>query len=287
MLAFSGTEQEAALGKNIKKNIDVQGMAERLRKIKLSSLEAVLGGLILVGLLYLFSIWMGVFGDADRPAAQAEAGPQKGKLNAAIVASERALARLEAMEADIESMRRRMDEAGLGDDKPDGLFEGARQVGQAAPAPAAAVDPAVARKLDDLERRMGVFDKNNSAQRMTVMERLERLERQMVLLAKWTHEVKNALGQTAKGVEPPPAIVAANGQPVVVKPAVADASVARAKDASSHRIVYKVRAGDTLARIARVHAVTIADIQRWNPDIGSGNRIMVGQGLVIFSGEAS
>ncbi|ADK84043.1 Peptidoglycan-binding lysin domain protein [Desulfarculus baarsii DSM 2075] len=273
------------MGRSVKRNIDVHGMAQRLKKIKLSSLEAVLGGLILVGMLYLVSIWMGAFGAADRPATQAEAAPQKGKLNAAIVASERALARLEAMEADIEAMRRRMDEAGLGDDKPDGLFGGAREAGQSSAL--AAADPNVARKLDDLERRMGPFDKGNSAQRMTVMERLGRLERQMVLLAKWTNDVKNAMGQTAKGAAPSPTIAAVSGRQQTVKAAAVAKPKSKARAANNHRIVYKVRAGDTLARIARVHAVTIADIQRWNPDIGSGHRIMVGQGLVIFSGEAS
>ncbi|MFQ5568704.1 MAG: LysM peptidoglycan-binding domain-containing protein [Rhodothermales bacterium] len=53
------------------------------------------------------------------------------------------------------------------------------------------------------------------------------------------------------------------------------------KSSSETRIVYKVRRGDTLGKIARKYGVTVSDLQRWNNI--SGTRIKSGQRLYLYS----
>ena len=48
------------------------------------------------------------------------------------------------------------------------------------------------------------------------------------------------------------------------------------------RIIYKVKSGDVLGKIARRHGCTVAQIKRWNGL--KNNNIRVGQKLVIYRG---
>ena len=46
-------------------------------------------------------------------------------------------------------------------------------------------------------------------------------------------------------------------------------------------IIYKVKAGDTLSRIAGQHRCTVSDILRWNPKITNKSRIYANEYLYI------
>jgi LysM repeat protein len=52
-------------------------------------------------------------------------------------------------------------------------------------------------------------------------------------------------------------------------------------DANRVRVSYEVAPGDTLSRIADLHGVTIAELQRWNPGL-SPDRIRAGRELIIY-----
>jgi murein DD-endopeptidase MepM/ murein hydrolase activator NlpD len=62
------------------------------------------------------------------------------------------------------------------------------------------------------------------------------------------------------------------------------AAISQAASIPSGNIIYVVRPGDTLARIAARYRVTIAAIMRANPAIRNPNVIYIGQRLVIPSG---
>ncbi len=46
-------------------------------------------------------------------------------------------------------------------------------------------------------------------------------------------------------------------------------------------IIYKVKAGDTLSRIAGQHHCTVSDLMRWNPKITNKSRIYANEYLYI------
>ena len=58
--------------------------------------------------------------------------------------------------------------------------------------------------------------------------------------------------------------------------------VIRVSGDDRHRIDYKVRRGEILARIAQRHRVSVRDLQRWNPRL-KPNRLRAGQVLRIIS----
>ena len=47
-------------------------------------------------------------------------------------------------------------------------------------------------------------------------------------------------------------------------------------------IIYKIRKGDNLTRIARAHGCTVNDILRWNPKITDRNKIYFDDYLYIL-----
>lgn len=61
------------------------------------------------------------------------------------------------------------------------------------------------------------------------------------------------------------------------------ASSARSERASNGRMVYTVRRGDSLSKIAGTHRVSVRNLQRWN-GLGNGTRIRVGDRLYTSSG---
>lgn len=73
-----------------------------------------------------------------------------------------------------------------------------------------------------------------------------------------------------------------HGQPVPVAAAAAPAATQRpsARPAGPQRIVYVVRRGDTLTRIAQRHGVTVNQLRQWNNIRGS--HIRIGQRLTIL-----
>ncbi len=50
-----------------------------------------------------------------------------------------------------------------------------------------------------------------------------------------------------------------------------------------HRVVYQVRRGDTLYRIARRFKVTVGEIRKWNPKLTRRRVLYVGEKLVIYA----
>lgn len=159
-----------------KNNAEQDKVGGALRRLKLTPLEGLLGGLILVGLLYLFSVWAGFFSHGTQPEQQQVAAP-KSKVIRAIAASEKALARLDAFEADLDSMRKAMDDAGIKQKSdPGGLLPGISSGGPARPA---AADPRITRKLIELENRVDTLINNNPESDKALADRLGRLERRM------------------------------------------------------------------------------------------------------------
>ena len=53
-------------------------------------------------------------------------------------------------------------------------------------------------------------------------------------------------------------------------------------EATTRRVSYSVREGDSLARIAQKFKVQVADLRRWNNSISGAKYIQPGQSLVIF-----
>ena len=48
-------------------------------------------------------------------------------------------------------------------------------------------------------------------------------------------------------------------------------------------IIYKVKKGDSLSKIAAAHRCTVADLLRWNPKITNKNRIYANEYLYILA----
>ncbi len=158
------------------KNAEQDKAGGAIRRLKLTPLEGLLGGLILVGLLYLFSVWAGFFSGNSQSGQQQMAAP-KSKVIMAIAASEKALARLDAFEADLDSMRKAMDDAGISQRKdPGALLPG---LSPGAPQHNAVSDPKITRKLIELENRVDTLVNNNPESDKALADRLGRLERQL------------------------------------------------------------------------------------------------------------
>lgn len=148
-----------------------------LRRLKLTPLEGLLGGLILVGLLYLFSVWAGFLGGGAPAAQQQQIAAPKGKVIRAIAASEKALARLDAFEADLNSMRSALDDAGISKRQdPGALLPGISK--GSAPRPMDS-DPKLTRKFIELENRVDTLVNSNPESDKALADRLGRLERQI------------------------------------------------------------------------------------------------------------
>lgn len=93
-------------------------------------------------------------------------------------------------------------------------------------------------------------------------ELLSEISRQMVELASQTEEAVNSLAN------------AVNAQPKVKKP------VQFSSDFPKNGVIYTVKRGDTLSRIASMFGSTVADIQNANK-IPDPSRLMAGQAIFI------
>ena len=158
------------------KNAEQDKAGGAIRRLRLTPLEGLLGGLILVGLLYLFSVWAGFFSH-EPTSGQRQAAAPKSKVIMAIAASEKALARLDAFEADLDSMRKAMDDAGISQRKDPGALLPGLSTG--APKHNAAADPKITRKLIELENRVDTLVNNNPESDKALADRLGILERQL------------------------------------------------------------------------------------------------------------
>jgi membrane-bound lytic murein transglycosylase D len=95
----------------------------------------------------------------------------------------------------------------------------------------------------------------------------------------------------ARPENPAPEVVTADAEPAVAqkqtqKPAPASVSADRAEP-QPHRIVHRVKRGDTLSSIARLYNTTITALKSWNERTIRGNRINVGDRLTIFAPRAA
>jgi membrane-bound lytic murein transglycosylase D len=52
------------------------------------------------------------------------------------------------------------------------------------------------------------------------------------------------------------------------------------------KIVYKVKSGDYLSKIAQKYEVSVADLKRWNKGVIKHNKVNKGQKLKIYSNKA-
>lgn len=58
------------------------------------------------------------------------------------------------------------------------------------------------------------------------------------------------------------------------------ALLTQAQAIRQQQILYRVKRGETLSKIARIHNVTVADIKGWNK--GLGNTVRVGQKIKLI-----
>jgi membrane-bound lytic murein transglycosylase D len=55
---------------------------------------------------------------------------------------------------------------------------------------------------------------------------------------------------------------------------------------NSGKVIYKVQSGDNLARIAKKHDVSVAELKQWNKKVIKGSKVIKGQKLNIYPNRA-
>jgi membrane-bound lytic murein transglycosylase D len=82
-----------------------------------------------------------------------------------------------------------------------------------------------------------------------------------------------------------PAAVVAESRPVVSEKAML--ATQDGDPVETHRIVHRVKRGDTLFSIAKLYNCTVASLKSWNARVIRGNTINIGDRLTIFATRAA
>jgi LysM repeat protein len=142
------------------------------RSFRLSPLELMLGGLIVVGLMYLLTIWVGGMLESS-PAASTQAGANlpAGQLDRAIVASERTQLQVKGLNAKVDQLNKRLEQVA-----------GAKEKAQAKS------PKGLARRMSKLEKQVAALNKSRKAKKPAsdpkLNARLNKMEKSLAALSK-------------------------------------------------------------------------------------------------------
>ncbi|MCB2188424.1 MAG: LysM peptidoglycan-binding domain-containing protein [Deltaproteobacteria bacterium] len=289
------------------------------RNFRLTTLELLLAALIGLGGLYLLAVWVGLFTRGE-PAAQ-NPGNLVGtgqQLERVMVANEKALARLTALEKENQTLKeqvasltaggagggkadpnlfKRLDaleaavrelQAARGDRQNDGALakkvdgmeaELNRLAASLRKVHAPVPDPELLGRLAALEEKAGRGAGEAPVDLSRKVEELSRTQRQILTRLSSLSPPYSGGDATAHAQPaPPPAPTAAPPEP----PRRAPAAVAPPSTPPRQKtMIYEIRAGDTLYRIARTYRVTVEDLQRWNPKFQQRATLYIGEKVVI------
>jgi membrane-bound lytic murein transglycosylase D len=60
----------------------------------------------------------------------------------------------------------------------------------------------------------------------------------------------------------------------------------QASTLNTDKVIYKVKPGDNLAKIAKKHDVSVAELKQWNKKTIKGSKVNKGQRLTIYPNRA-
>ena len=241
--------------------------SSRRRDFRLSPLETMILGLILVVAIYLISAWVrGADGPAPTPVTEVPGS----QLERALAATEAVQAQISSLVKEIDALRQEVNSQGGGKDKGKPMPVG------------------FSKRLAQLESRVDKLAQGaqpaSSDSQARLLHRVEKLER--------------ALSRGDRLPPPPPARPATPERKTSAKPGEKHPSLSAAPPApkpsptervssgtpSGPRVIYKVRRGNTLGGVARQFHVRSADILEWNPKLQKRKYLWVGEKLLIYPG---
>ena len=242
----------------------------RRRDFRLSPLETMILGLILVVAIYLISVWAR---GAEGPAPPTVTEVPGSQLERALAATEAVQAQISSLVKEIDALRQEVNDLSGGQDKGKGKGK-------------SAATPALNKRLSQLERRVESLGKevkvSPSEPDPELAARVAKLEKDLARVEKAPAPPPPPRVKPAPVEKAPPKPQAEQLVPVITKPA-PEESVSAATP-KGRKVIYKVRRGNTLLGVALHFKVKVSDIRQWNPKVKTRKYLWVGEKLTIYPG---